>query len=170
MEGGSRRSCEERHEPVDDCHQDGGNRPEREPDQVRQREEQPEEDRYAGAAQIVRIPDEVHRMLWRPLDADEHRRRVGVRIAVGHQQYVGEHLRAIADAVRARVAQALRHLAAHDTREPAEDGGSEGERAPAARAIGSVAATAARELEAPGAAAAQSRGEHDGRKCEENPQ
>ena len=61
-------------------------RPEREPDQVRERKQQAEEDGHARAAQIVRVADEVHRMLRRPLDAREHRRRVGVRISVGDEQ------------------------------------------------------------------------------------
>src|SRR4051794_5336031 len=83
-----------------------------------------------------------------PLDAVEHRGRIAVRVAIGEQQDVREHLRAVADAVGAGVPQPARHPAEHERREPAEEGADRGERS-------TEAAAGSRTTRAPATAAAE---------------
>ena len=140
MQRARRATQEQRHEPVRDRGEDQRNGPEREPDDVRDGEQQPEEDSRARAAQLVRVADQPYRMQGRTVDTCEHRRRVGVRVAVGDEEDVRPRLRAVPDRVRGGVAQPLRSSPTDDAREPCEDRARERQRPAAAGGVATLAA------------------------------
>ena len=130
-------AAEERDEPLRDRGEEHGDRPEHKPDQVRQREQDPEEDGQPRAAQVVWIPDDTHGMTRRPVDdREEHLRRVGVRVAIRDEEDVRGRLGRVADRVGARVAEALRHSPSCERREPAQHRADEQQGAAAVEAPG----------------------------------
>ncbi len=121
MEGPGRGASDEGREPVDHRRAEGDDPPQRQPDQMGDRQKQAEEHRQAAAPQVPPRfdPDGVV--------ADRKRadrgQRVARGIAVGEQQHVGPELGAIGECVCAQVAQAAGHPPAGQRGEPAEEGG-----------------------------------------------
>ena len=114
---------EKRHEPLDGRGEEREDRPEEQPDEVRDRKRQTEEDGDAGPPQVLGVTDEVDRMRRRPRQLGEERGRVGVRVAVGDEQDVGEELRLVAEGVAAGIPEPARHPAGRERGEPAEERG-----------------------------------------------
>jgi hypothetical protein len=133
-EGGEEAVQEARHPADDECSHPGKDRreqrrdgPQREPEEVRDDEQQPERDEKARAAEVVPYldGDGMDRQLRRRLDPSGRRER----IAVGQQQRVCGGLGPVADRIRRRVAHAARHAAAHERGEPPEHRDGDGEAA-----------------------------------------
>jgi hypothetical protein len=159
----------ERREPVRDSGEDRGDRPQREPDDVRDRQQQAEERRQPRAAQVVR-EHQPHGVLRRRLEGREHPVGVAVRIHVGEQERVRQHVRPVADRERPCVAQTARHLTPHERCEPTEERADDREEA--AVHVGRVRGDAAVAAEAAAGGsdepAAEHRAEQPGRNREED--
>ena len=110
----------ERDEPGHEHGQESGEAPEHEPDEVGEREQQPEEDRQARAPQVVRDV-EPDRPLQRRLTGLGRQGRVAVGIAPGEQEEVARHLGGVAEPVHGEVAQPVRHPSRRERGEPAEE-------------------------------------------------
>ena len=121
---------DEREQPRHDRRERGRDGPEREPDEVRDREQEAEGHEQPRPSEVVvRVDgDRVRRELRRRLDTPRGR----VRVAVGEEERVRRGLGAVPDRVRRRVAQPARHPAAREAGEPAEEGGDGREAAQAA--------------------------------------
>ena len=121
---------DEREQPRHDSRERGRDGPQREPDEVRDREQEAKRHEQPRPPEVVvhMDCDRVRRELGRRLDAPRGR----IRIAVGEEERIRRGLGAVPDRVRRRVAQPARHPAAREAREPAEEGGDGSEAAQAA--------------------------------------
>ncbi len=171
MEGVRQPAGHERGEPAGDRGEERRDRPEEPPQDVRDREQEPEEHREPVALAVVR-----------DLQADGVRRHrverhgVGVarRVAVVQEEQVAERLRRVALAVDLRVAQAGRRPCERERGEPRQHGEREaetavgdGERPRVARPAGPAVAAAA---VAPSGSVRDGGREHQRRERQEDPQ
>src|SRR3954447_7559169 len=109
----------ERNHPRDEDRQEHQDAPERKPDEVGNREREPEEDREAGALDAI-AQLEPHRMLGQG-GVLQDSLRVARRVAVGDEQQIARHLNRKPDRVGDEVAKPLRRAAAGQRREPREE-------------------------------------------------
>lgn len=164
-----RAAGDERRDPVRDRRQERDDAPQRQPDEVRQREQEPEEDGEAAAAPVVvdGQPHRVGRLGPRP------RQRGGaVGVAVGEEGEVAVGLGGVAEAVDGEIPQARVRAPAGEDHEPGADR-DEGEDAGERRAVRPRPVAVARRRAgpaAPAAAADERRGEHAGRQPEDDPE
>jgi hypothetical protein len=159
VERGGRAAGRERCEPVDDRGEEDRDPPEREPDEVREEQEEPEEDGEPGAAEVVgQMQADRPRLLGRRSGRE---RRVRVRIAIREKEEVGARLRGIAQAVGEEVSYSAGHTSSREAGEPGEHGDDEEGRAEAGPppCAGVVAASPV-DAAAPAAAPARRSDEH----------
>ena len=110
---------DEREDPPDDHGEEGRDRPQCEPDEVRDREKEPEEDRESRPLEVV-VHHDPNRVL-RKLGVRLCERRVRRRVARREKEEVRPGLRGVAERERDQVAKPTGRISARDDREPREE-------------------------------------------------